>query len=51
MANRTGGPRHDSGDVVAVWPDPSPLHDWWEAVVLGPESGTGSEAAADPAAD
>ncbi|MEC3957482.1 hypothetical protein VMT65_30925 [Nocardia sp. CDC153] len=26
----------NEGRVVAVWPEPSPLQDWWDTVMFGP---------------
>ncbi|MFI1912960.1 hypothetical protein [Nocardia sp. NPDC020380] len=38
MTNRNRGRSRESGEIAVVWPDPSPLDDWWEAVMLDNES-------------
>ncbi|AYF75844.1 hypothetical protein D7D52_20600 [Nocardia yunnanensis] len=36
-AGRRGGQQHRAdARVAAVWPEPSPLQDWWDTVMYGP---------------
>ncbi|MFJ4655136.1 hypothetical protein ACIP5Y_27995 [Nocardia sp. NPDC088792] len=37
MTNRNRSRSRESGENAVVWPDPSPLDDWWEAVMLDTE--------------